>query len=69
MAFPKRRRLNSPDVSSLDLPDVVTRIEQLGDSKEAGCIAIRELIHLLDMDISDLKDGQDNPSFSAAIGK
>lgn len=69
MASPKRRRLNSPDVSLLDLPDIVARIKQLGDSKEAGCVAIRELIHLLDMDISDLKDGQDNPSFSAATWK
>jgi len=59
-------RFNSPDVSSLDLPDVVTRIKQLGESKEAGRAAIREMIHLLDMDISDLNNGQDRPSFSAA---
>jgi hypothetical protein len=69
MASPKRRRLNLPDVSSLNLPDVITRIKQLGDSKEAGRAAIREMIHLLDMDISDLNNGQDKPSFSGATWK
>jgi len=42
MASLKKRKLNSSDVSSLDLQDVVTRI-QLGDGKEAGRAAIREI--------------------------
>lgn len=66
MVSPKKRRLDSPDVSSLDLLDVVTRIMQLGDSKEAGLAAIREMIRLLDVDTSDLNNVYDKPSFSAA---
>jgi hypothetical protein len=68
MASPKRR-LNLPDVSLLNLPNIVTCIRWLGDSKETGHAAICEMILLLDTNISNLNNGQDNPSFSAATWK
>src|SRR6266540_2356067 len=66
----KERKLeNSPHVSSLDLPDIVTRIQQLGN-KEDSFATIRKMIHLLNFDISELKNsGQDKPSFSGATWK
>ena len=70
MASPKKIKLNSPDVSSLNLRDVVSRVQQLGDSKEVGLAAVHEMINLLDIDISELNNiGQDNPSFSGATWK
>jgi len=67
MASPKKIKLNSPDVNSLNLRDVVSRVQQLGDSKEVGLAAVHEMINLLDIDISELKNvGQDNTSESSS---
>jgi len=58
----KRKRLDLPDLSSFNLPDVITRAQQLG-GEEAAFATVHEMI-----DVSELQ-GRDIPSFPGATWK